>query len=128
MTELARFGDAGAGVVTTVLREDGRALIRTEQDTAPVIAGNKRAQSLYDPVNERRLPMGLRWVARLPAVVVMELNLRGIMQGAEVTDEMAFLAFLDDPEHRYLRTDNGRRLRNLRGRASGWRQTSIARS
>ena len=104
--------------MTTVLREDGRALIRTEQDTAPVIEGNKRAQSFYDPVNERRLPMGLRWVARLPAVVVMELNLRGIMQGAEVTDEMAFLAFLDDPEHRYLRTDNGRRLRNLRRRVS----------
>lgn len=115
MSELAEFLNGSAGIRTTILREDGRALIRTSQDTRPILEGNLRARGFYEPAEVRKNQMRLRWVARLPWVVVMELNLRGIMRGAEVIrgEEKRFFAFLDDSEHRSLRTDNGRRLRNL---------------
>lgn len=115
MSELAEFLNGSAGIRTTILREDGRALIRTHQDTREILEGNLRARGFYEPAEVRKNPMRLRWVARLPWVVVMELNLRGIMRGAEVIrgEEKRFFAFLDDGEHRAFRTDNGRRLRNL---------------
>lgn len=116
MTELAQFSNDDAGTETTILREDGRALIRTTQDMRVLLEANHRARGFYDPAVVRKNPARIRWVARLPAVVVMELNLRGIMQGAEVVrgEERRFAAFLDDSEHRRFRTDNGRRLRNLK--------------
>lgn len=116
MTEFVRFDNPAAAVQTRVLIEDGRVLIQTAQDTAPILAGNMRARGFYEPAAVRATPGRFRWVARIPAVVVLALNRRGIMRGAEVLDEKAFLRFLDDSEHRHLRTDNGRRLRNLPGR------------
>lgn len=111
--ELARYINGHAQTETSVLREEGRVLIRTSQVVTPLLEANKVAQSLYDPANERHNEGGFRLVARLDAVTVMQLNIAGIMQGAEVLDEKAFLKFIDDPDNRYLRTDNGRRLRNL---------------
>lgn len=111
---LAGFANAAAGTRTAVLREDSQLLIRTAQDTAPILEANRRAQSLYDPRHERHSPGGFRWVARIPAVVALRLQQAGIMQGGRVVDEPRFLAFLDDPDNRWMRTDNGRRLRNLR--------------
>lgn len=112
--KLAGFANAAAGTRTAVLREGAHLLIRTAQDMAPILDANKRAQSLYDPVHERRAPGGFRWVARIPAVVVIQLQQAGVMRGARVVDEPRFLAFIDDPDNRWMRTDNGRRLRNLR--------------
>lgn len=118
MSELAAFLNTDTAVQTTVLREEGRALIRTTQDTRDILHGNMRARGFYEPSFVRKNPMRLRWVARLPVVVVMELNLRGIMKGPHVIrgQEKRFFAFLDDADHRSLRTDNGRRLRNLPSR------------
>jgi hypothetical protein len=119
VSEIASWANPAAGTKTEVLREggdrgrSGRVLIRTRQATGPILESCHEASRLYDPVNERKVDGGFRWVARLPAVVVMQLNLRGIMQGQEVIDEKRFLMFLDDIDHRRLRCDNGRRLRNL---------------
>ena len=118
MTTLAEFLNNEAAIRTEVLREDGRALIRTTQDTRLILEGNMRARGFYEPSQVRKNPMRLRMVARLPWTVVMALNLRGIMRGAEVIrgEEKRFWQFIDDAEHRNLRTDNGRRIRNLPSR------------
>lgn len=100
----------GALTHTTVWRdsETNVPLIRHSQNVDPILEANKRQANDYEP---RSLEMGLRHVARLPAVVVLQLQQAGILdwQGRP-GDERRLKRFLSDPENRWLRVDNGRRL------------------
>ena len=114
MSELASWRNPDAGMESAVLREDGRLLILHRQQTLPILEANHVAQTLYDPVNERRSDMRLRYVARIPWVAVLVLNRMGIMRGVTVIDQKAFYKIVTDSnEFRRFRTDNGRRLGNL---------------
>lgn len=93
----------------TVSRDsDGTILVRHHQDVVPVLDANKREANDYQTTPN---VMGLRHVARIPSVVALQLMQRGLLdyQGRPA-DERALLRFLSDPENRYLRVDNGKRL------------------
>jgi hypothetical protein len=47
-------------------------------------------------------------VARLPLTVIDDLNKKKIMRGFAVIDEIAFRAFLNDPDNRFFRTRPGK--------------------
>lgn len=89
-------------------------IIKTVQDVAPILEANKAAQLGFERRFARN-PLSLRRVASIPLVVMQQLAQRGVVQltragGYRVLDERAFLRFLSDPDHRWLRTDNGQRL------------------
>jgi hypothetical protein len=88
--------------------ETGVPVIRHSQNVDPILEANRRQANDYVP---NRNPMGLRHIARIPNVVVLQLQQRGLLdyQG-RVADERALFRFLSDPDNRWLRTDNGRRL------------------
>ena len=90
---------------TEVLRdaETGLPVIRVRQDTSPLTEANARSRAAYDPNLARRSPI-VR-VASLPTVVVMQLKQAGIWN-----DSAALMRWLDQPENRHFRTDDGRRL------------------
>lgn len=104
--------DPGARKRTRVIADSmtGLPVIVTEQDFRPILEANKRQANGWNRDAQRRTPGGWRQVASLPAVVVMQLNQWGIMRGAHVVDHRKFMRFLSDPDHAWLRTDNGRRL------------------
>jgi hypothetical protein len=83
-------------------------VVRHEQDVVPILDANKRDANAFEPASR---PMGLRHIARIPNVVALQMMQRGLLDyHGRVADERALLRFLSDPEHRYLRVDNGRRL------------------
>src|SRR5215472_3109152 len=87
---------------------DGTLLIKHQQDVDPILELNKRQANDYEP---RRNALGLRHIARIPNVVVMQLQRDGIMDHkGQIADERRLWRFLSDPENRHLRVDNGRRL------------------
>lgn len=90
--------------------ETGLPIIKARQDVRQLLSANVAAQNDYDRRQPHRVPGGWRRVARLPAVVVMQLNDRGIMKGVRVVDQQRFGRFLSDIDHRKLRTDDGKRL------------------
>jgi hypothetical protein len=105
-----------SGIRSTVLvdQDHKRPVIRTHQDTAPILEANKRIASDYDPTWQNNR-MRLRRVASVPVVIMQQLAKSGIVEmrrsgGYRVIDERAFLRLLSDPEFRWLRTDDGRRL------------------
>jgi hypothetical protein len=88
--------------------ETGVPVIRHAQNVDPILDANKRQASDYVP---NRNPMGLRHIARIPNVVVLQLQQRGLLDHkGRPADERALLRFLSDPENAFLRVDNGRRL------------------
>ena len=97
------------GVHTSLFHDEGRLVLRTHQPVAGILEENRQAALAYDPAPERRSG-GFRRVAQIPFVVWQQLEQLGIVQGMRVVDERAFLRMLSDPELRFLRTDNGRRL------------------
>lgn len=94
----------------TVFRdsETGRPVIRHHQDVVPILDQNKRDANNFAPGPRE---MGIRHIARIPNVVVVQMMHLGLLDyRGKVADEKALLQFLSQPENRYLRTDNGRRL------------------
>lgn len=116
MTELLRTR-AASGIETTVLRDadhPGATIIRQHQDTAPILAAN-RAQARLVDAHARPNAMRLRHIASVPFVVIEQWCQRGWMErtragGFRVIDEQRLLRELSDPDNRWLRVDNGRRL------------------
>lgn len=117
MTEVLKSGRPQAGVSSLVFTDsDYRRshIIQTTQDVRPILEANKQAQSGFDRRHDQN-PIGARKIASIPLVIVLELARRGIIRfgragSYRVLDERAFLRFLSEPEHRWLRTDNGARL------------------
>ena len=81
--------------------ETGLPLITYTQDVKPIIEANKRAANNFVGTNKD----GFTRVASIPNVVVQRLMQTGIWY-----DEKAMNAWLDDPDNRFFRTDDGRRL------------------
>jgi hypothetical protein len=104
--------NAGARKRTRVIADNatGLPLIVTEQDTAPILAANKRAANDWRRDDHRRTPGGWRHVAELPLVAVLQLMQQGVMRGLHVVDDKKFRAVLNDPDYRLFRRDNGARL------------------
>lgn len=84
-------------------------IIRASQNCAAIVADNRRAAAAYQREMDRN-KLGLRKIASIPFVVWKQLEQIGIVKGAKVIDEKAFLALLSDPDLRGLRCDNGARL------------------
>lgn len=75
------------------------------QDVEDIIEQNKRE---YAAVDERARYGDLARVARIPDVVVADLQRRGILDpDGEVKDEARFLKWLDDPANLHFRTRPG---------------------
>jgi hypothetical protein len=88
--------------------ETDQPIIRHQQNVDPILETNRRDANAYQPGVR---PLGLRHIARLPNVVVLQLQQAGLLDyKGRPADERKLLRFLSDPENRYLRTDNGRRL------------------
>jgi len=89
----------------TVDAETSLPLIVSSQDTGPIVDSAKALASQFDPIKPRTGSDEWTHVARIPLVMWQRLNALGITR-----DEAAFNAWLDHPEARQLRTDDGRKL------------------
>ena len=81
--------------------ETGLPLITYTQDIKPIIEANKAAANAFTGTN----PEGFTRVASIPNVVVQRLMQTGIWY-----DQAAMKKWLDDPDNRFFRTDDGRAL------------------
>jgi len=90
--------------------ETGVPIIRVVQDVAPVLDANVTQANAFDRYAARRVPGGWRHVARLPMVVVQQLNDIGVMRGTTIIDHQWMDRWLSSNSNRKLRTDNGARL------------------
>lgn len=81
--------------------ETGLPVIVQTQDFKPILEANRRQANNFDPY----LRTDTRHVARIPMVVWQRLMRTGVAK-----DERALNAWLDDPDNRAFRTDDGRRL------------------
>jgi hypothetical protein len=95
------------GTHTQVLVEEatGQILIAQHQEIGPALEEAKALAGVFDRHAVRRNPAKVRHVARLPTVVVSQLEKAGIWQ-----DRKKLLAWLSDPDNRVFRTDDGTRL------------------
>ena len=89
----------------TVDAETSLPLIVSSQDTGPIVDSAKALASNFDPIKPRTGSDEWTHIARIPLVMWQRLNALGITR-----DEAAFNAWLDHPEARQLRTDDGRKL------------------
>jgi hypothetical protein len=89
----------GTEIVTD--SETGLPVIIQTQDLKPIIEANKRQANNFDPY----LRTDTRHVARIPIVIWQRLMRLGIAK-----DEKALNRWLDDPDNRVFRTDDGRRI------------------
>ena len=104
------------GVEATVFRDPdhkGR-IIRHFQDTRPILAANRQQARDLDP-HAKPNAMRMRHVASVPFVVIEQWCQQGWMErtragGFKVLDERRLLRELSDPDNRFLRVDDGRRL------------------
>lgn len=85
--------------------ETGQLFIAQRQDLGPILEEAKALAGAFDPHLVRRNPAKARLVARLPSVVVSQLEQLGIWR-----DRQALLRWLSDPDNRVFRTDDGSRL------------------
>lgn len=105
--------DPGRGLRTKVImdRDTGLPLIVTEQNTGAmraIVDDNRRIQNNVDRHELRRRHLrhsGGVQIASLPMVVYMRLRALGITK-----DRKAMRKWLSDPNNRFFRTDDGRRL------------------
>jgi len=81
--------------------ETGLPIITYTQNTKPILDQNKRDAANFKGTN----PDGFTRVACIPNVVVQRLMQTGIW-----FDQQAMKRWLDDPENRFFRTDDGRKL------------------
>lgn len=81
--------------------EDGIPIINYSQDTRPILEANKAAANAFTGTN----PEGFTRVASIPNVVVQRLMQTGIWY-----DQAAMKRWLNDPDNRFFRTDDGRSL------------------
>jgi hypothetical protein len=81
--------------------DTGLPVIIHSQNTRPIIEANKRLASNFDPLVKR----DVTHVATIPRVIYDDLRRKGI-----TSDEKAFNKWLDSPECRLFRVDNGRKL------------------
>lgn len=81
--------------------ETGLPVIVQTQDLKPILEANKRQANDFDPY----LRTDMQHVARIPTVVWQRLMRTGVAR-----DEKALNTWLDDPDNRVFRTDDGRRL------------------
>jgi len=85
--------------------ETGYPLIIHDGNARGVAETAKRIASQFDPIKPRTGSDEWTHVAPIPFVMWQRLNALGITR-----DEAAFNAWLDHPEARQLRTDDGRKL------------------
>jgi hypothetical protein len=101
------------GVRSTLLSDADwgpNAVIRREQDCRAILAQNRREANAFRPAMQANA-LGARKIASIPVVLMDWFKRWGIVdRRGRVVDERAFLRALSDPDLRYLRTDNGRRL------------------
>ncbi len=76
-------------------------IIYTEQDAQPITDANLRRFNSFD--ERSRWKDGMNHVARIPEVIVLDLQRRGIWD-----DHKALLRWLDQPENAFLRTRPGK--------------------
>jgi hypothetical protein len=114
-TELLKVRGA-FGTETTVLSDPDHkgVILRHYQDTRPILAANRQMARDLDP-HARPNAMRMRHVAAVPFVVIEQWCRQGWMErtrtgGFRVLDEQRLLRELSDPDNRWLRVDNGRRL------------------
>ena len=100
-----------SGVRTTLFKPPGerRRMLRMSQDCAPILEDNRQAARAYQPQMQHNR-IGARRIASIPFVVWAQLEQLGIVKGTRIIDERALFKLLSDPELRFLRTDNGKRL------------------
>lgn len=109
-TVLLNEYDRGRSVRTKVImdRDTGLPVIVTHQDTRTIIDDNRRIQNSVDKHELRRRHQrgaGGVQIASIPMVVYMRLRKLGITK-----DRKAMRKWLSDPQNRFFRTDDGRRL------------------
>ena len=109
-TVLLNEYDRGRAVRTKVIydRDTGLPIIVTHQDTRAIIDDNRRIQNNVDRHELRRRHQkgaGGVQIASIPMVVYMRLRKLGITK-----DRKAMRKWLSDPQNRFFRTDDGRRL------------------
>jgi hypothetical protein len=102
--------DPAAMKRTRVVRdsETGLPLIITEQHTKPIIEDNRRLANNVDRHDQRRRRTsgsGMVQVASIPIVIWRQLKESGV-----ANDETRLLQWLSERDHRYFRTDDGRKL------------------
>jgi len=83
----------------------GCPVIKQGQDIEPIIESAKRIASNFDPLAVSARRDGQTHVARIPSVIWQRLNELGIAR-----DEQALTAWLNDPDNRVFRCDDGRKL------------------
>ena len=81
--------------------ETGLPLITYTQDVKPILEDNKRRAANFTGTNKQ----DITHVASIPNVVVQRLMQTGVWW-----DQQAMKRYLDDPDNRWLRTDDARRL------------------
>ena len=81
--------------------ETGLPLITYTQNVKPIVEACKRAASNFTGTSKT----GFTRVASIPNVVVQRLMQTGVWW-----DQQAMKRYLDDPDNRWLRTDDARRL------------------
>jgi hypothetical protein len=102
--------DAPALKRTRLIRdsETGLPLIITEQNTKLIIDDNRRLAGQVDRHEQRRRRTrgsGMVQIASIPIVVWRQLQASGVAR-----DETRLLKWLSERDHRYFRTDDGRKL------------------
>jgi hypothetical protein len=104
--DMLDYADPVRAKRTEIVRDaNGLLVVRIRQQTAAIVEANKQAQTSFDPTHHRRARAGFVRVASIPNVVVMQLCDAGIWD-----DPKALAKWLDQPENRFFRTDDGRRL------------------
>jgi hypothetical protein len=83
--------------------ETGLWVIVRTQDTKPIVESAKALAASFDPHTVRKRPFV--HVARIPAVIAARLRRTGVLG-----DEAALNAWLQRPENRVFRTDDGRKI------------------
>jgi hypothetical protein len=113
-TELLRYRSHTGE--TTVFRDPDYkgTIIRHYQNTRPILEANREQARMVDP-HTKPNAMRLRHVASVPFVVIEQWCQQGWMErtrtgGFRVIDEQRLLRELSDPDNRWLRVDNGKRL------------------
>lgn len=93
-------------VKTNLKLQDGRMFVVRTQDVEPIVEANKRA---FDYDDRRFKSESFNHVARIPLVVIEKwCNDNGVKYQEFMNDENILRKFLNDPDHKFLRTKPGK--------------------
>lgn len=93
------------GRAARAFRTDGLVVVQNWQDVVPVLRDAELAREIHNAAAVRKNAGGFVRVGTIPVVIVEELKRKGIWQ-----DRKRLLAWLQHPDNRKWRTDDGRRL------------------